>query len=198
MSPAGQLAAKTRAALAAGATAKTLAGLSATGANECGEELECRDKTTRQPGGQAELSIAVDDSGRNIVIGYNDTRGFATDPYQLSGYIVSHDGGRTFSPDGFLPTDGITYVFGDPDVKYLGACDFVYSSIGLVATTGPLGPVYAQSMVVHRTRDCGDTWEGPFEVTAATNPNGSFDGPYPETPPTRSSSTSTPTPVACS
>ena len=180
MSPAGQLAASTRAALAAGATANTLAAPSATGSNECGEELECREKTTRQPGGQAELSIAVDDSGRNIVIGYNDTRGFFTNPYQLSGYIVSHDGGRTFSPDGFLPTDGVTYVYGDPDVKYLGACDFVYSSIGLVAINGPLGPVYAQSMVVHRTRDCGDTWEGPFEVTSASNPNGSFDGAFPE------------------
>lgn len=179
MSPAGQLAASTLAELAGGTRARTLASPLAAAPNECGEELECREKTTRQPGGQAELSIAVDDSGHNIVIGYNDTRGFFTDPYQLSGYIVSHDGGRTFSADGLLPTDGITYVFGDPDVKYLGACDFVYSSIGLVAILGPLGPVYAQSTVVHRTRDCGDTWEGPFEVPSASNPNGGFDGPFP-------------------
>jgi hypothetical protein len=174
MSPAGQRAAQVLAQLAEGRGARTQPQALADAANECGEELECQQKTTKQPGGQAELSIAVDRTGRNIVIGYNDTRGFFTNPYQLSGYIVSHDGGRTFTPDGFLPTDGVTYVYGDPDVKYLGACDFVYSSIGLVATTGPSGPVSAQSMVVHRTRDCGDTWEGPFEVTAATNPNGYF------------------------
>ena len=27
-------------------------------------------------------------------------------------------------------------------------------------------------MGVHRSTDCGKTWQGPFEVTAATNPNG--------------------------
>ena len=179
MSPAGQLAASTRATLAAGDRARMLDSPLAAAPNECGEELECRGKTTRQPGGQTELSIAVDDNGQNIVIGYNDTRGFFTNPNQVSGYIISHDGGKTFSPDGLLPTDGMTYIFGDPDVKYLGACDFAYSSIGLVAINGPLGPVYAQSMVVHRTRDCGDTWEGPFEVPSASNPNGSFDGGSP-------------------
>ena len=27
-------------------------------------------------------------------------------------------------------------------------------------------------MGIHRSTDCGRTWTGPFEVTAATNPNG--------------------------
>jgi len=181
MSPAGQLASQALEELSArGRAAAQAPALVADAPNECGEELECREKTTRQPGGQAEVSIAVDRSGRNIIIGYNDTRGFFINPYQLSGYIVSHDGGKTFSPDGLLPTDGLTYIFGDPDVKYLGQCDFVYSSIGLVAIEGPAGLVYAQSMVVHRTRDCGDTWEGPFEVPSASNPNDTFTGPSPD------------------
>ena len=30
-------------------------------------------------------------------------------------------------------------------------------------------------MGVHRSTDCGKTWQGPFEVTAATNPNGGVD-----------------------
>jgi hypothetical protein len=182
MSPQGQLATRVRRQLAAGGAVKALSpALAAVAPNDCGEEPECGDRTTRQPGGQAEVSIAVDTSGQNIVIGYNDTRGFFTNPYQLSGYIVSHDGGQTFSSDGLLPTDGQTYVFGDPDVKYLGGCDFVYSSIGLVVINGPKGPVYAETMVVHRSRDCGDTWEGPFEVTSATNPNGRFtDGENPD------------------
>lgn len=178
MSPAGQLASQARQQTAAPAATRALTpALAADPSDECGEELECREKTTRQPGGQAEVSIAVDRSGRHIIIGYNDTRGFftgATDPVQLSGYIVSHDGGKTFSPDGFLPSDGQTDIFGDPDVKYMGDCNFVYSSIGVAPFTGPLGPTQVQTMVVHRTRDCGDSWEGPFVVDSASNPNGLF------------------------
>ena len=30
-------------------------------------------------------------------------------------------------------------------------------------------------MGVHRSTDCGHTWTGPYEVTAATNPNGRLD-----------------------
>jgi hypothetical protein len=171
MSPAGQLAPRVRRQLAAGRAPRALPALAAVAPNDCGQEPECQDKTASQPGGQAEVSIAVDTSGQNIVIGYNDTRGFFTNPYQLSGYIVSHDGGQTFSSDGLLPTDGQTYVYGDPDVKYLGGCNFVYSSIGIIPYSSPAGDSDVETMVVHRTRDCGDTWEGPFEVPSATNPN---------------------------
>ena len=178
MSPAGQLASQALGARGPASATRALApALTDAAPNECGEELECREKTTRQPGGQAEVSIAVDASGQHIIIGYNDSRGFftpATDPFLLSGYIVSHDGGKTFSPDGFLPSDGLTDIFGDPDVKYLGGCNFVYSSIGVAPLEGPLGPTRVQTMVVHRTRDCGDTWEGPFVVESASNPNGLF------------------------
>ena len=128
------------------------------------------------PGGQAEVSIAVDASGQHIVIGYNDTRGFSENPISLSGVLYSADGGRTFVDGGRLPTPGtdvigttrFPQVFGDPEVKYLGGCTFVYSSIMLAkfsATTA------VQTMSQHRSTDCGKTWQGPFEVTAATNPN---------------------------
>jgi hypothetical protein len=129
------------------------------------------------PGGQAEVSIAVDAGGQHIVIGYNDTRGFSENPISLSGVLYSEDGGRTFVDGGRLPTPGndvigttrFPQVFGDPEVKYLGGCTFVYSSIMLAkfsATTA------VQTMSLHRSTDCGKTWQGPFEVTAATNPNG--------------------------
>jgi hypothetical protein len=129
------------------------------------------------PGGQAEVSIAVDASGQHIVIGYNDTRGFSENPISLSGVLYSEDGGRTFVDGGRLPTPGndvigttrFPQVFGDPEVKYLGGCTFVYSSIMLAkfsATTA------VQTMSLHRSTDCGKTWQGPFEITAATNPNG--------------------------
>ena len=132
------------------------------------------------PGGaQAELAIAIDDGGKNVVIGFNDFRGFlAAMPgtrLSVSGFMVSHDGGKTFIDGGQLPittgdpTSELPQVFGDPDVKYLGGCNFIYTSIVLV----PFGDGgAAQTMGFHRSRDCGMTWEGPFEIPPATNPNG--------------------------
>jgi hypothetical protein len=142
---------------------------------ECGEEGEEEEKEI--PGGQAELSIAVDETGQHIVIGFNDTRGFDLNPISVSGYLYSEDGGQTFVDGGQLPSPGdevigttrFPQVFGDPDVKYLGDCVFVYASI-LVEKVSDTADV--QTMGVHRSTDCGKTWQGPFEVTSATNPNG--------------------------
>jgi hypothetical protein len=131
-------------------------------------------------GGQAELSIAVDSSGQHIVIGFNDQRGFLLNPISVSGFMYSDDGGATFVDGGQLPSPGDTdiggtllpQVFGDPEVKYLGGCTFVYSSI-LIAANPASGA--AQTMGVHRSTDCGHTWTGPFEVRAATHPTSIFD-----------------------
>ncbi|MCU1283127.1 MAG: glycosyl hydrolase, repeat-containing protein [bacterium] len=125
--------------------------------------------------GQAETSIAVDSTGQHVVIGYNDFRGFSTNPLSVSGVLYSDDGGKTFVDGGQLPSPGTDVVgtakfpeiFGDPTVKYLGGCSFVYGSI-LMTTT-------AQTMGVHRSTDCGHTWQGPFEVTAATRPTSAGD-----------------------
>ena len=141
---------------------------------DCGEE---EGDAEEAPGGQAEVSIAVDASGRHVVIGYNDTRGFSENPISLSGVLYSEDGGRTFVDGGRLPSPGtdtigatrLPQVFGDPEVKYLGGCTFVYSSI-LIAKFSDTTAV--QTMGLHRSTDCGKTWQGPFVITAATNPNG--------------------------
>jgi len=101
---------------------------------ECGEEEGDADAI---PGGQAEVSIAVDASGQHVVVGYNDTRGFDKNPISVSGVLYSNDGGKTFVDGGQLPSPGdeaigttlFPQVFGDPDVKYLGNCVFIYSSI---------------------------------------------------------------------
>ena len=155
---------------------------------ECGEDgaqapsafPQDDDVVTAAPGGQAETSIAVDSTGQHVVIGYNDTRGFALNPVSLSGVLYSDDGGTTFTDAGQLPTPGsdvingtkYPQVFGDPEIKYLGGCNFVYASImvkkfpSLISQTRTV-----QTLSVHRSTDCGHTWQGPFEVTAATNPN---------------------------
>jgi hypothetical protein len=142
------------------------------------EDLGEDEATSNPAGGQAETSIAVDSTGMHVVIGYNDTRGFSLNPLSVSGIAYSDDGGVTFTDGGQLPittgtsnigTTILPQVVGDPEVKYLGSCDFIYFSIMVKkfsATTA------AQTMCVHRSTDCGHTWTGPFEVTAATNPHG--------------------------
>jgi uncharacterized repeat protein (TIGR01451 family) len=132
-------------------------------------------------GTQSELSIAVDSTGQHVVIAMNDFRGFAASPLSVSGFAYSDDGGATFTDGGQLPVTvptstlgGQTYpqVYGDPDVKYLGGSTFVYFSL-MVARYGPTGLV--ETLGVHRSTDYGHTWTGPFEVPAATNPNGLVD-----------------------
>src|SRR3989442_9476535 len=102
---------------------------------------------------QSEVAIAVDSTGSHVVIGFNDSRGFARDPQvaptSISGYAYSDDGGATFVDGGQLPSgangqvsDGtkLPQVFGDPDVKYVpggGGCQFIYSSSMVKGFVGP-------------------------------------------------------------
>jgi hypothetical protein len=128
-------------------------------------------------GGQAELSMAVDATGQHIVVGFNDTRGFQLNPVSVSGFAYSDDGGKTFVDGGQLPSPGndligttrFPRVQGDAEVKYIGDCTFIYTSIILKKFTATTS---AQTMGFHRSTDCGHTWEGPFEIPSATNPNG--------------------------
>jgi hypothetical protein len=148
---------------------------------ECHNDPRCGSGFRDGPlGNQAELSIAVDATGQHVVVGFNDHRGFSSNPVSLSGFMYSDDGGVTFVEGGQLPSPGtdtigstrFPQIFGDPDIEYVGGCTFIYSSIMVKkfsATTA------VQTMSVHRSVDCGHTWQGPFEVTAATNPNGAVD-----------------------
>jgi hypothetical protein len=158
---------------------------------DCGDEdhpFVDPDTEVQLASGQAETSIAVDRTGEHVVVGYNDFRGFSTNPISVSGVIFSDDGGRTFKDGGQLPSPGsdviagqkFPQVFGDPTVKYLGDCTFVYGSILLKKlNSDPADPNTVQTMSVHRSTDCGHTWQGPFEVTAATNPTGTLVGGAP-------------------
>ena len=148
---------------------------------DCHNDPHCGRGFTDDPAGtQAELSIAVDSTGRHVVVGFNDFRGFSSNPISVSGFMYSDDGGLTFVDGGQLPSPGndtigsIRYpqIFGDPDIEYLGGCTFIYSSIMVKKFSASTA---VQTMAVHRSVDCGHTWQGPFEVTAATNPNGGVD-----------------------
>jgi len=182
MSSMGRLAARAKAAIEATHGGARL-GLR-TG-ETCGNEPDCGDDNTgigdSISGGQAEVSIAVDSTGQHVVVGYNDTRGFALNPTSVSGVMYSDDGGATFVDGGQLPSPGtdtigatrLPQVFGDPEIKYMGGCNFIYASIVIAkfsATTA------VQTMGVHRSFDCGHSWVGPFVVGPATNPNGLVSG----------------------
>jgi len=133
-------------------------------------------------GGQTETSIAVDTTGRHIVIGFNNAAGFGLNPISISGFKYSDDGGQTFTNGGLLPittgtsfigSDAYPQVFGDPEVKYLGGSNFIYFSI-MVVNSGASGT--SQTIGFHRSSDFGHTWSGPFEIPPATNPNGLLNG----------------------
>jgi hypothetical protein len=144
---------------------------------DCGED---REEPLEASQLQAETTIAVDATGQHVVVGFNDFRGFARDPISVSGFMYSDDGGRTFVDGGQLPTPGtdvvdgfrLPEVFGDPDVKWVTGCTFVYTSLALekIGTNG-----LAQTLVFHRSTDCGHTWQGPFRIPPSVNPNGRVD-----------------------
>ena len=153
------------------------------GSGGCRNEPECEDEAPLVASTlQSETSIAVDATGQHVVVGFNDFRGFAdaSKATSLSGFMYSDDGGLTFTDGGQLPSPGTDIVggqrfpqiFGDPDVKYVAACTFLYASIG-IQKFGASG--LAQALVVHRSTDCGHTWTGPFSVPPTINPNGGVD-----------------------
>src|SRR5882757_7793025 len=160
MSPAGRLArhaVNARRGVRPGlAPARAVAGGNDFGDDEGGGPGPLEDGGDLPGGNQGELAIATDDSGRTVIIGFNDFRGFskpdAAGRISLSGFSVSHDGGRTFTDKGQLPittgdpASGLPLVFGDPDIKYVGGCNFIYVSI-MVAPFG--ASATAQTMGYH-------------------------------------------------
>lgn len=155
--------------------------LSARGAEgACVNEPDCEEAPITASTLQSETSIAIDSTGQHIVVGFNDFRGFSNPTVSISGFAYSDDGGTTFVDGGQLPTGPTSVIagqpfpqiYGDPDIKYLGDCNFVYSSI-LVKAFGTANVV--QTLSVHRSTDCGHTWSNPVEVVSATNPGGSVD-----------------------
>ena len=130
--------------------------------------LQAADQLVHSPtafGFQSETTIAV--NGSNIVVGYNDIRGFGLTPDRVTGYSYSSDGGATWTDGGQLPSSGPTDgIFGDPDVKTWtdseSGSDYFFMS-SLYTTPGGMS-----SLCLHVSNDGGATWSAPREVTSAT------------------------------
>src|SRR5690348_11994516 len=86
----------------------------AKGKPQCSGNKDCSDALNG--GGaastQSETAIAVDRTGRNVVVGFNDFRGFVTPVISASGFMFSNDGGNTFINGGQLPAPGSDVVGG--------------------------------------------------------------------------------------
>ena len=106
---------------------------------------------------QSETSAAA--FGPNIVVTYNNSSGFhvskfgtflVVDQVQLSGFSVSHDGGRTWK-SGFMPNaPGGFGTYGDPSIGVDRRGVFYFANLG---DDGPHGTIQ-----VNRSTDGGDTW----------------------------------------
>jgi len=198
MSAMGELAARARAAIERTGGFPHSRPAVKSGDDNCINEPDCEGEGEGEgdedniAGGQAEVSIAVDSTGQHVVVGYNDTRGFALNPVSVSGYLYSDDGGVTFVDGGQLPSPGTDVIgatrfprpSGDPEVEYLGGCNFIYASIVVAKFSSTPAPGRSvQTMGIHRSTDCGHTWTGPFTVPPATNPHGAVTpGPTGGTP----------------
>jgi hypothetical protein len=123
---------------------------------------------------KAQTCVAADASGAHILVAFNDPRGFTRTPICTSGYMVSDDGGLTFTDLGQLPiveqanVKGIAYpqLFGHPDVKYLGGSNFIYASL-MVKAASETSTV--QTLCIYRSSDYGHSWQGPFEIDASSS-----------------------------
>ncbi len=114
---------------------------------------------------QSETSIAA--FGDNILVGYNSSadqpvlqtlEGFFFIHRHLSGFSVSHDGGKNWS-SGFLPpVTGSPFTFGDPSVGVDRAGNFYYASIGTDTAR-------EDAVIVGKSTDGGGTF-GPAVVAA--------------------------------
>jgi hypothetical protein len=132
----------------------------------CLNEPECEDTPLAASSLQSETTIAVDATGQHVVVGFNDFRGFrdpSTTITSISGFMYSDDGGQTFTDGGQLPSPGSDGRRRDgfrksrrPDSRHWAV--HVRARLDRPEKFGAAGVV--QSMVVHRSTDCGHTGRG--------------------------------------
>ncbi|HEY3440285.1 MAG TPA: sialidase family protein [Paludibaculum sp.] len=109
---------------------------------------------------QSEVSTAA--SGRNIVVGFNDSSGIHVSPnpsgpglvvdsIQLSGVSVSHDSGQTWTRGFLPPSPQGKGTFGDPSLGVDRNGNFYYATLAANSAG-------ANTIQVNSSKDGGATW----------------------------------------
>jgi hypothetical protein len=115
---------------------------------------------------QSETSIAA--FRDTIVIGYNSSAdqpvvqsGVGPKHIHMSGFSVSHDGGRTWSSGFVPPVPGSPFTFGDPTVGVDRVGRFYYVSLGTDADA----PTFTGAVILNTSSDGGATF-APATIVA--------------------------------
>jgi hypothetical protein len=117
---------------------------------------------------QSETSVAT--NGRHIVVGYNTSAFQTIERFPaglfftqrfLTGYSVSHDGGRTWRSSFTPPAQGSSFTFGDPSVAADRNGRFYFASLGADAQGNSV-------INVNKSTDHGSTF-GTATVVALDN-----------------------------
>ncbi len=133
--------------------------------------------------GRSETTVAAEEEGENIVVGWNDAQGFCGPPFGvactpqspsgLSGFGFSTDGGRSFTDGNAPPLFNNVFTRGDPWLDRGGRDKktFFYANLAVHAVTGS-----GLGVSVHRGhfKDDSFAWED-VRVLAPGNPNDFFD-----------------------
>lgn len=126
--------------------------------------------------GRSETTVASDEDGEHIVVGFNNAQGFCGEPFNrqppctpgnppgLSGYGFSTDGGRTFTDGSAPPVIDHVYTRGDPWLDRGGRDKrtFFYANLA-VKDRSILNPDGSRTIVdlgvsVHRGHFAGDSF----------------------------------------
>lgn len=146
----------------------TAPGLGNVRVNDPNEDTHEPSQTT-----QSETAVAV--SGKNVVVGFNDSQStllFLTPGTNLSGYAYSHNGGKTFVDGGTIPNaPGGEINFGDPWLASDSAGNIYYSTLVDDPFRGLL-------VGVAKSTNGGQTFSAPTVISppASSNPNTLFLG----------------------
>jgi hypothetical protein len=118
---------------------------------------------------QSEVSAAA--FGRDIVVTYNDSAGLHVSPnpggglivdrVRLSGYAVSHDGGKAWTSGFMPPAPGGSDTFGDPSIGVDRHGNFYFANLGLSAKGNG-------TIQVNTSTDGGSTF-GPAVIVQEDN-----------------------------
>ncbi len=134
--------------------------------------------------GRSETTVAADEDGENIVVGFNDAQGFCGPPFGgnctpqtptgLSGFGFSTDGGETFTDGNAPPLFNNVFTRGDPWLDRGGRDKktFFYANLAVDATSGA-----GLGVSVHRGhfKDDSFAWEDVHVFNAPNAPDDFYD-----------------------